>query len=133
MKKLLFLFVAIATMTFSGCSDDDDASFKYDMETIYGRWSGIAVKSEGTWIDITTPPGNILAFSATFKSDGTYSGDGYFGTGSGTYKAKGDTLITYIEGKEYARYKIQSISGNIAEMTMSMNKESIEIRCRKQK
>lgn len=103
------------------------------METIYGRWSGIAVKSEGTWIDITTAPGNALAFSATFKSDGTYSGDGFFGTGSGTYKAKGDTLITYIKGKEYARYKIQSISGNIAEMTMLIDGENIEIRCQKQK
>ena len=38
---------------------------------------------------------------ATFNSDGTYNGRGYFGNGSGTYKISGNTIICYIEGEEY--------------------------------
>lgn len=48
-----------------------------------------------------------------------------------TYKAKGVTIVCYIEKTEYARYKIHSLLGHIAEMTMTMEGESIDIKCLK--
>ena len=51
--------------------------------------------------------------------------------GAELYKAKGTTIICYIENTEYARYNIHSLSDNVAEMTMTMDGDSVEIKCKK--
>lgn len=131
MKRILLLFAAIACVAFVGCSDDDDNDgFKYG-DAIYGTWDVTHVKSDGSWIDITSPLFSKYQASATFNADGTYSGSGYFGTGSGTYKASGSMIVCYISGSEYARYDVRSLSDNIAEMTMTMGDSSVDIRCKK--
>lgn len=134
MKKAFLLSVMLiaSVLVFTSCSKDDDKEpkFNYPLETLYGTWQGTEVKSKGVWIDITKYPYTSLAFSITFNSDKSYEGRGFFGNGSGTYKAEGDMIYTYINGKEYARYSIKSLSKNKAELTMSMegSDESIEIR-----
>lgn len=132
MKKILLLFAAVAAVAFTGCSKDDENSFKYGMDAIYGKWTSTAIKSDGNWIDVSDPLFAKYRVSATFNSDGTYYGEGALGTGSGTYKAKGDTITTYVDGKEYGRYKIHSLSNNLAEMTITIDGESIDIKCQKQ-
>lgn len=94
----------ICAVTFMGCEKDEQESFKFDIENLYGTWQGIAIQSNGEWIDITQPPHTNLAFSVVFYENGTYSGSGYFGNGSGTYKAEGDMIYTYIDGEELYRY-----------------------------
>lgn len=132
MKKLLLMMAAVAVMGFTGCSKDNDTpSFNYDLEVLCGTWDGIGINSNGEWIDITKFPYTEFAFTATFNTNGTYSGSGYFGNGSGTYTAVDDMIITYVEGEEYARYKIVSIEDNVAEMTMSVGDKGIGIRCKK--
>lgn len=120
MKKFLSMTLLLTAMflTFSSCSDDED-DFDYPMEVLYGTWEGIAVNIDGSWTDITEYPFTKFAFSIKFNSDGSYTGRGYFGNGSGTYTAKGKTIITYIDGKEYFRYEVKSLSGNIAELSMT--------------
>lgn len=114
MKKFLLLCVAIASVAFVGCSDDDEPNFKYG-DAIYGTWDITHLKQkDGSWLDITSSIFDQFHASATFNSDGTYYGSGYFGNGSGTYKAKGTTIICYIENTEYARYNIHSLSDNVA-------------------
>lgn len=132
MKKFLLLCVAIiAAVTFAGCDKDDEPGFKYG-DAIFGTWDLTHIKqNDGSWLDISSPVFNKFHASATFNTDGTYSGSGYFGTGSGTYKANGVTIICYMGKTEYARYKIHSLSGHIAEMTMTMEGESIDIKCLK--
>lgn len=131
MKKFLLLCVAIASVAFVGCSDDDEPNFKYG-DAIYGTWDITHLKQkDGSWLDITSSIFDQFHASATFNSDGTYYGSGYFGNGSGTYKAKGTTIICYIENTEYARYNIHSLSDNVAEMTMTMDGDSVEIKCKK--
>lgn len=131
MKKFLLLAAVVLTLGFAACSDDDDKGFAYDMKTLYGTWSGSAVKIDGQWIDITSALMSKYHFSATFHEDGTYYGEGYFGTGTGTYKAVGKNVITYVGGTEFARYTVISLSDTEAEMRMKIDGESMDIRCRK--
>lgn len=130
MKKILFLLAMLPMFVFSSCSDDDD--FDYPMETLYGTWNATDVKVDGRWYDVTTYPYTKFGMSISFRSDGTFSGKGYFGTGSGTYEATGNTIITYLDGEEYMSYTVNSLSDKNAELTMSMDGESIDIKAKKQ-
>lgn len=69
---------------------------------------------------------------ASFKSDGTYYGSGYFGTGSGTWSIKGNTVNTYVGGKLYASYEIISVTSTTSELKMSMGSDAIWIKCKKE-
>lgn len=135
MKKFLSMTLLLTAMflTFSSCSNDDDDEFDFPMETLYGTWEGTSINTDGSWTDITEYPFTSFAFSIKFNSDGTYTGRGYFGNGSGTYTAKGKTIITYVNGKEYFRYEVKSLSGNIAELSMTVDgsKDAIDIKVRK--
>ena len=42
----------ICAVTFMGCEKDEQESFKFDIENLYGTWQGIAIQSNGEWIDI---------------------------------------------------------------------------------
>lgn len=73
-----------------------------------------------------------LQFSIRFNTDGTYYGRGYFGNGSGTYKARGKTITTYVDGQVFYNYTVKTMTGNEAELTMSSPQgSSIDIRVRK--
>ena len=134
MKKSMPLMLLIATMCFvlSSCSKDDD-DFDYPLDMLYGKWVGTGIKVDDKWIDITTYPYTKFAFSMQFNSDGSYYGDGYFGNGGGTYKTKGNVIRTYIDGEEYAKYDIISLTSTTAEVRMSMDgsSETIELRVKK--
>lgn len=123
MKKIIYLMALIPILALTSCSKDDD-DFDYPMETLYGIWEGIGINIDGSWTDITEYPFTKFAFSIKFNSDGTYTGRGYFGNGSGTYIAKGKTIITYINGEEYLRYEIQSLLNNVAELSMTVDGSS---------
>ncbi len=115
-KQTLSLLLFLATCVFlTSCSKDD---FNYPMETLYGTWDGTAVYVNGHWIDITDSYYKSFQFSITFYSDGEYYGRGFFGNGSGTYKATGNTITTYVNGEIYLTYEIKSLTNNKAELTM---------------
>lgn len=123
MKKLLSMTLLLSAMfiMFTACSsDDDDAKFDYPLETLYGTWKGTGIYVNGSgWINITSPHSKYN-FSIQFNSNGTYYGKGYFGTGSGTYKAVGDKIYTYVAGKEYNYYQVASLEGNKAMLAMGV-------------
>lgn len=140
MKKFIYatllavITVGLSTVFTSCSSDDDENKFDYPMETVYGTWETSAVKlKNGNWIDITSWLYASYRAKATFYSDGTYTGSGALGNGSGTYTAKGRTIVTYVNGKEYIRYDIDYISKDGTEMqgTMSDKSSSLEFRARK--
>ncbi len=134
MRKVLFLLAMLPMVLLSACSNDDDEdSFNYPMETLYGTWEGVEIDMDGTIIDLTHGIYSKYLFSATFNSDGTYSGSGYFGNGSGTYKANGDMIYTYINRKEYLRYQVISMQGNTATLIMIMegSDETLKVKVRK--
>lgn len=125
-------------MALVGCSEDDEHQvFNYDLEMLYGTWRVTEIEqSDGSFFDVTTTVGEMVfePTYATFNEDGTYSGRGFFGNGSGTYKAVGNTIYTYVDGEEYMRYEVISLAGNKAHLKMKENgsSSSIEIICTKQ-
>ena len=126
-KFLAFAMIAIVSLSFASCSDDDaDSPYVSD---IVGTWKLTEVKTSASGSYISWP---FQATYASFNSDGTYTGRGYFGNGSGIWNLKGNTVTTYVDGELFFTYQIISVSGSNAELKMSMDGESIWIKCKKQ-
>ena len=121
------LTLVVATVAFVSCSNDDDDN-QYNSD-IVGTWKITEVKTSQSGSYIDWP---FKTTYATFKSDGTYYGSGYFGNGSGTWSIKGNTLNTYVGGELYASYEIISVTSTTSELKMSMDGESIWIKCKKE-
>lgn len=129
LNMMTALMVMILSLGFVSCSsDDDDDDFNFSKESLYGTWrmSEVKMSENGTYIDWP-----MRATSATFNSDGTYSGSGYFGNGSGTYTAKGNTITTFVSGQVYIVYTVLSLNGSTAELKMTMpgSDETLWIKC----
>lgn len=96
---------------------------------IVGTWKLTEVKTSQSGSYISWP---FEATYASFNSDGTYYDRGYFGYGSGTWKAKGNKVSTYVDDELFITYEILSVSGNNAELKMIIDGEAIWIKCKKQ-
>ena len=129
MKKHLFLLLTlvVVTVAFVSCSNDDDDN-QYNSD-IVGTWKITEFKTSQSGSYIDWP---FKTTYATFKSDGTYYGSGYFGNGSGTWSIKGNTVNTYVGGELYASYEIISVTSSTSELKMSIDGESIWIKCKKE-
>lgn len=70
----------------------------------------------------------VKLFSISYTS---ISSREFFGSGSSTYTASGNTVMTYIDGKEYLRYEVLSLTENACEVIMSMTgaSETLQIKC----
>jgi heat shock protein HslJ len=125
MKKLLFLTLALSLLL-TGCSKDDDngiGQFDYDTEILFGTWE---------FTHVMGMPWKWETTSATFYSNGTYYGRGYFGTGSGTYKLSGSRITCYVDGEKFMWYDVISLDDTEATLIASDNSGSITVKCRKQ-
>lgn len=62
-----------------------------------------------------------------------YTGLRALGNGSGTYTAAGNTIVTYVNGKECIRYVVSYISSDGIEMqgTVSDKSSSMEFKAKK--
>lgn len=132
-KLFLVLFMMIATLAFNACSDDkkdEPQSNSPYAKTIIGTWKITDYGSSRHWFSWP-----YQTTTATFNADGTYSGSGYFGYGSGTYKLVGSHITCYVNGKTYMQYDIISVNAGIAELEAYAGNSSdnaIGIRCKKQ-
>lgn len=124
------LLMVIFGSCITSCSSDDDG-FDYPMEQLYGKWKVTMLKVDGSWYDVTKYPYTKFGMDITFYEDGTYYGSGYLGNGSGTYKVSGKTITTYVSGKVYATYTINSLSENVAYLTLTAGSQSLEMRAEK--
>ena len=117
---------------FAACSsdDDDDTSSSGIKENIVGTWDATSVKFEDSdWIDITSMPS--VAMSVTFNSDGTYYGRGALGNGGGTYTVSDNSIMTYVDGELYGVYVVKSMTATNAELLLTMDGETMEIKAKK--
>lgn len=129
MKKYLFLVLTLLVTSFAfiSCSSDDDDN-QYD-NAIVGTWKLTQVKTSQSESYMDWP---FKSTYASFQSDGTYYGSGYFGTGSGTWSIKGNTVKTYVDGELYVTYEILSLTSTTSELKMSNGDGAIWIKCQKQ-
>ncbi len=133
-KKFCLACVALvlAACTFVSCSEEENG-FNFPMETVYGTWNLTHLKtSDSDWLDLNSYPYTQFKASATFYSNGDYYGEGYFGTGRGTYEASGKKIVTYVNGKPYLTYTIKSLSGNKMEGSMSDQSGSMQFKAEKE-
>ncbi len=120
------LLLATMMVWLPSCSKDDDDPDDIKTQMI-GTWDATAVKfSDSDWVDITNYP--TMSLSITFNKDGSYSGRGALGNGSGTYTVSGRTIKTYVDGELYGTYYVKTLSGNYAELTLTMDSSSMEIK-----
>ena len=130
MRKILFMMAMVLPFfLFPSCTKDDETTFDYNLNMIYGTWVLDEVDTGNgyqNWI--------LEETSATFKKDGSYYGKGYFGDGSGTYTAEGKTITCFVGGKEYIKYDVLYLNGNKCELRMYMtgSDEDIKIKCVKE-
>ena len=134
MKKLtiMMLLAAFFTLCVTSCSKDEDDSFAYPMEQLYGKWKAVEIKVDGRWYDVTKYPYTRFGMDITFYENGKFYGSGYLGNGSGTYTVSGKTITTYVSGKEYAVYTVNSLNGNEADLTLRMGSETLQMKAKKQ-
>ncbi len=123
------LLLATMMVFIPSCSKDDDEPDDIKSQMI-GTWDATSVKfSDTDWVDITNYPS--MALSITFNKDGSYSGRGALGNGAGTYTVSGRTIKTYIAGELYGTYYVKTVTGNYAELTLTMGKSSMEIKAKR--
>lgn len=122
------MLLLIATLSFlPSCSSDDDEPDNIQSQMI-GTWDATSVKFSGDndWTEITKYPS--MSLSITFNKDGSYSGRGALGNGSGIYTVSGKTIKTYVGGELYGTYYVKTMSGNYAELTLTMGNSIMEIK-----
>ncbi len=123
------LLLATMMVFLPSCSKDDDEPEDIKTQMI-GTWDATSVKfSDSDWVDISNYPS--MALSITFNKDGSYSGRGALGNGSGTYTVSGRTIKTYVGSELYGTYYVNSVSGNTAELKLTMGSTSMDIRATK--
>ena len=131
MKKFFSMMFLLAMLYFcmTSCSKDDVnlGSFDYPTDELFGTWNASVIHVKGSlrWIVVENYP--RYKMSITFNSDGTFSGEGYFGNGSGTYRLYGKTITTYIDGKVYITYTVNELSSGVADITLTKGGESMDI------
>ncbi len=131
MKKIFSMMFLLAMLNFcmTSCSKDDVnlGSFDYPTDELFGTWNASVIHVKGSlrWIVVENYP--RYKMSITFNSDGTFSGEGYFGNGSGTYRLYGKTITTYIDGKVYITYTVNELSSGVADITLTKGGESMDI------
>lgn len=122
------MLLLATVFAFSACSSDDEPDTDIK-ENIIGTWDATSVKVDNEWFDITNYPS--LAMSITFDSDGSYYGRGALGNGGGTYSISGKTIKTYIDGELYGTYVVKNISSKNAELSLTIDDETMDIRAKK--
>lgn len=126
------LFAVLMCVNFASCSDSDEDEFELTgpyATKIIGTWEITHLGDGRVWI-----PWTNTRTTATFNSDGTYSGRGYFGTGTGRFELSNSHITCYIEGEVFMQYDIVSVEGDVAVLTMypESSSDKLTIKCEKQ-
>lgn len=133
MFMAIMIAVVFSSVAFSSCSSDDDDNYGFTKADVVGTWGTTAIQtSDGYWRDLTSFLYYDQRAYAKFNSDGTYRGWGALGNGTGTWVLKGNSLITYVNGKVYITYTNIVLNGDEMSGTMSDNSASINFKAKRQ-
>lgn len=114
-------------MGVQSCGKDNEEDGPSQNEII-GTWKLTEVSTDG---GVSFSSWTLKETSATFNANGSYSGNGYFGNGNGTWKQKGNFITTYVDGEEYIKYEVKLLSSRTCTLVMSQtgSTSTIWIRC----
>ncbi|AWA30816.1 hypothetical protein HYN48_12410 [Flavobacterium magnum] len=113
MKNILKVAVLVLSMSFVGCSSDDDEA------SIVGKWNfskeGLAAQGQEVLTDYTHATG-CTKDNVEFKADGTISETYYddacaASTSNGTYTKSGNTVVVTMDGVA-TTYEVKQLSGS---------------------
>jgi len=93
-----------------------------DRELIYGTWKITHAKYSE---DAKLTEWEHEDTYATFKENGIYEGEGYWGNGEGTYSISGKTITTYIDNEPYIEYEVITITESGDEEDLDISAEII--------
>ena len=91
-----------------------------DRELIYGTWKVTHAKYSE---DAKLTEWEHEDTYATFKENGIYEGEGYWGNGEGTYSISGNTITTFINGEPYIEYEVIAITESGDQYDLDINAE----------
>lgn len=134
LQTLILMLLPIMAML-TGCEDKNEPEDKISisLEQLVGIWDATDVQfnNDGKWINITNK--SNLAMEIWFYDDNMFYGHGALGTGRGAYTLEGNTIKTYVGGQLYATYVVKWLLDDVAELSMTMDKQSMLIRVKKSK
>ena len=108
---------------FIACNKDDgkkeeEPTFILNREEIIGCWEIAMAKFDES---ATMTEWEYEDTYATFKENGIYEGEGYFGKGTGTYSVEGNVITTKIENIPFIEYEVTSMEGGAAHLTATIS------------
>lgn len=127
---IIALTVASTILLFAGCKKDETnesattnaTNTIIPLEHLYGKWYSTHYLTSSGWTEISH-----TTFTATFYPDGSYSGSGILGSGSGTYTVNGRIITTYINGEEFYKYDIIEFTNTTAHLKVYRGTTQAEI------
>ena len=129
MRHSIIIAITIAStiLLFASCKKEETGKSGatntiIPLEQLYGKWYSTHYLTESGWTEI-----GHATFTATFYPDGSYSGSGILGSGSGTYIVSGSTITTYINGEEFYKYDILEFTNTTAHLKMYRGTTQAEI------
>lgn len=109
------------TKEFNAKKHSDSNTFKYPMKNLHGTWEGLEIDVNGEMANLSDF-GTQYQLSYTFTPNGTYKQSGFIGNFTGIYKTNGDYIDIYsVYGEKYIRFKVISITNDIAVITMNID------------
>ena len=115
MRRLLFLFVAAATVVFSSCSkDDNNDGIQLTKTDLVGEWNVTSIATSGDFSNV--PSGGILI---SVKNDDSYTVKFFSDMYVGRYEIKGNTMVGTTLDPITEYFKFESLEGNKAQISYS--------------
>ena len=97
-------------------SDNPGQEQIFEKDDLYGTWKVTHAKYTE---DAKMTEWEYEETRATFKENGLYIGEGYWGYGEGTYSINANTITVNISMSPFFKYEVLSLDNNIAELKIT--------------
>lgn len=143
MKRLFLILSCVSLLIscdvniYTGDNEDDVPTIDgkpaepiFERADLYGKWKITKAKFAE---DATMTEWEYEATYATFKENGLYESEGYWGDGEGTYSVVGNTITAFVANSPYITYDVISLTGTKAEIkaTIVSTSQKIWMACEK--
>lgn len=107
-----------------GDDEQSGQTFQIDRSKIYGTWQVVKAKFAEDAVMSDWPYEDTYA---TFKENGIYEGEGYYGKGTGSYSIKDDIISVLIDGQPYVDYAVSEQKDSSATMCAKFRSNGVKV------